>query len=305
MTRSLNLGALACGVGFIAYATLSIAWSSSLTWWPGLYWATVFLAALAGYAISSMRMLWLIACVALSLNLLGSLIEQHVFGIWGAYGLLGNPNYLGVAMVMATAAALVYDFWWFLPFGVLGLLWIQSRGALLAGAIVLAVWCIRKSPFIAYVIFMGGIILILGFSSGRELPIMDRLGLWQDTLNHIIPFGHGLGAFYDDWNVWLRHTGMGFQRPPHVYNDFLEVLYDFGFGAIMLWFLYIIAYESRRDTLILTAFLACGISYFPLYIPIIGHFGAAALGHLLADLPTRKETTNGKMACYTKALPSR
>lgn len=287
MPRSIPLGALICGVGFAAYATVSLVWTSSQTGWPTVYWATLFLAFGLGLWLRNHALLWYIFCVALSVNLALSTFEQYALGWQFMYGLAGNANYFGCALVLGLAACLVYDIYWFFPIALGALFWVQSRGAIIAAAIVLGLYFWRRFPVTALCCTVIGTIVAFSYAN-RDISIIQRLGVWQDTFNHLTLVGHGLGAFFTDWDTWPFHTGMTHERPPHAYNDFIELMYDFGLGTLFLWGLFAYALESTRSPLILLAFFALSLTYFPLYIPVLGHLIAATLGHLLAT--TRKES---------------
>ena len=193
-----------------------------------------------------------------------------------------NPNYIGVSVVLALAAAVVYGFYWYIPIGLLGVLALGSRGALLGTGVLGFAWLVRKAPFLACAVLIVALSLIYILSADRMNAIADRLGVWQDTINHITFLGSGLGSFSDAYAVFPVRTNMVGILAPGAYNDYLQLVFELGIGVLPLWALIAISLDSDRSALIPITFLALGLTYFPLFIPILGQLFALALGHCAA-----------------------
>lgn len=271
-------------VTFVAYASASLLWSLDPQY--GL----VLLASLTagffiGREVGSLRWLWGGVCILLGANLaLCSILTN---------GLAGNPNYFGCALALGLVAAYIYRFWYFIPIGIAGLAHTQSRTAIIAatltflfalpwrwklGAIATGAGCL----FVAY-LFRGG-------SVGESM--WQRMGIWEDTINHLTIFGTGFGSYADAYKAWPKHTNMTLTLTNHAYNDYLELIFELGLGAIPLWLMLILLLEvDRPERLIIACFLLLSLTYFPLYIPIFGQLLAITLGHLSRSYYGTVQTT--------------
>jgi len=202
------------------------------------------------------------------------------------HGIFGNPNYLGPAMLIGIALSIAYlrqEF--ILPF-LIGLYHSQSRGAAFAAGVVLLLTLWKYSRPLAITCLGLAIGAMLWFSgTGRESAFLARMGIWQDTLNHLSLWGAGFGSFFDAYHTWPTHINMTMIRAPHAYNDFLELIFELGIGVIPLWLLIILSFEGtdHRPRPILWAYFALSLTYFPLYLWGVGHISAMALGHLAAS----------------------
>lgn len=279
------------GAAFLAYAFGGIA-LSSIPYdkaWAALHLISLALAFVIGTKLPWPRAFWLGLVALVSMNSLVALWDWWsglVTGFEGYQGLFGNPNIFGCLLVIAFAAALTYRFWWFLPFGALGFAEIRSRGSLLALGFVLLIWLWQRYRVLAIAalclsIAVIGEMTLRGWSS-REIGILARLGVWQDTLAHLSLWGSGFGSFYEAYATWTIHTNMTLLRPSHAYNDFLELVFELGLGSIFLWTFLALIFD-RSVSLICWAFLALSLTYFPLTLPVLGHLFAFALGNLLKE----------------------
>ena len=108
----------------------------------------------------------------------------------------------------------------------------------------------------------------------------QRLGIWQDTINHLTFFGSGWGSFQSAYEGFAVKTNMTLLIAPHAYNDALELMFDLGIGSILAWWLVALSWEGRNwpDRLVCLTFFVCGLTYFPLWI--VGPFFTLTLGHL-------------------------
>jgi len=270
------------GGAFVAYAGASLQWSSA-GFYSQAYLATLVVAYICGTFLHDPRWLWSIVAVALAFNVAIAGVSQAFGSVWEIpFGLYGNPNFLGAALALGLAGAVAYAIWWFIPIALLGLFLSQSRGALAAaGAVgVAALW--RWNRLAALSAIFATALIVASLSTERTGSIADRLGVWQDTVNHLSVFGAGWGGFFADYWTWEVRTNFIGTRAPHAYNDVLELLYELGVGTIPLWIALVLAFESEdhRPKLILLAFGVLSLTYFPLHVPTVGHLFALTLGSI-------------------------
>lgn len=253
---------LASGAAFLAYAGASLLWSSDPTW--GAVYLGCLLVGL-GLAFVDPRALWII-CICLMITFVPFLWIEWPY----AYFPFGNPNIFGAACALAIAGAFAYDFlsWLTVPALGVGIATCQSRGAIFAAGVAVLLGAWRESRIFGAICAVAAIGAIFFIRPDHGSSLYQRLGVWQDTSNHLWIFGHGLGAFFNDYGDFPIHTQATLIRANHVYNDILEILFTFGLGAIPLWFFLIGALEEAdfRTWLIFLTFTALGLTYFPLFI---------------------------------------
>ena len=260
-----------CGSLFLTYA---LATSHSL--YSAIYLATLAVAFVIGYRDRlEMLRVGLGYCVLASLAILPAIAFE------------ANPNYIGCVLALGLAIAIAYRIWVFIPIAIGGLAYSQSRGAILAAgvAIFIVIWQDYKVLAIALAVGVFFLLAEIIHGSGGADSILARLGIWQDTLNHLTIFGSGFGSFADAYPGFSFHTNMTETRASHAYNDFLELVFELGIGVIPLWFLITFAFESEdwQAKLVLTTFGVLSLTYFPFYISILGHAFALTLGRLVAN----------------------
>lgn len=276
-----RLVAAGCGVAFICYAAASITWSQGNQLYASILLISLVTAFLLGAILKSIERVWFWFCVLLTLNLIVGLIEWYGFDFPG-YGLAGNPNYFGCALVLGLAAAVIYRILWFIPIAVGGLLFCQSRAAFFAAGVIgiLSLW--RSYRGIAIISMLLAILAIVTIRTDNLRSFEARMGIWQDTINHLTILGSGFGSFSDIYASWEFRRSPMLILAPHAYNDFLELIFELGIGAIFLWvFVIHTVSESRSNTkLIIYTYTAMALSFFPLWITPIGSLVALTLGHL-------------------------
>lgn len=101
------------------------------------------------------------------------------------------------------------------------------------------------------------------------------------TYDGLTLFGNGPGSY---WAMYFQTpttvTGIG-----HVHNDFLQLAFEFGIGAIPLFALYaaVLTRSSAREWPIFLAFASMALFSFPLYAPITAALGLACAGRIARD----------------------
>lgn len=298
LSRPLALGAAQwCGVIFLAYATASPLWGAHANVNSLAYLWTLAAICLLAYWLPGLQLLYLSVMTYLAMNVAIAGTQWLGFD-WVPFaslypaGLFGNANFLAGALALMLVAALAERHWWFVPIGALGLWLTQGRGAVLATGIAATVWLWSRFRATAICLLLLTPIAIFHLSeSHRVNGLESRLGVWQVTLGHLIPFGHGVGSFADAYKAFPLRINMTEARPEHAYNDMLESVFEYGVMALPLWLLFVFAFETARETerLVLLAFVVLGLTHFPFHIPFTGPIAALALGHAL------KERSNGAM----------
>ena len=270
------------GLGFLAWAGVSLTWSTS----PQQ--GALLLALLAGgYVLGQqmrdLRKLWVCLLVGASLNLVLAFAEFAVWwngGDFRWYGLAGGSGQMGCVMAVCFAAALGYRQLWFIPIGGIGLVYAGNRGAMAAAGVacLIALW--RNYRATAMCLLLLAILAGLVLRDDAGASFVSRLGIWQDTINHLTPLGHGFGSFAAEYAAWPKRTAPALQLAPHAYNDTLELLFDLGLGSVLAWLCVIFAMEGRNraDHLVCWTFLTLSLSFFPLWV--IGPAFTLSLGHL-------------------------
>lgn len=245
------------------------------------------LSLVVGFGVGYWRQttwLWSVWAGFLTLN-----VAIALFWADAPWGLMGNPNYLGIAIAIGLAGALAYGLWPFLPVAAVGLWYCQSRTAFIGAAVACFCTVRREYPATAW---SAGLLCILAavLVSKGEGSVWQRLGIWQMTINNLTVFGHGWGSFGDVFNaipVKINLTGL---IATGAYNDWLQLIFELGIGAIPLVVLIALCLESPNveARTIWWTYVSMSFTYFPLWIPGVGFFVMLALGRMAATRSERK-----------------
>lgn len=232
------------------------------------------------------------------LMLLAALVLWCDWLSWASGYRLLNPNLIGCGIALALAAAIALREWWFFPIACVGLWWTESRAAMLGAGAACLVGLWRIAPATA---MCAALLALVGVAEVHkaDVNLVMRLGIWQDTIDHLTIWGHGWGSFASAYASWPIHRNMTLALAPHAYNDYLELIFELGMGSALIWFW--IASHTGHDPvarLVLWAFAAMSLFYFPFYI--LGPVAALALGHL-----SRKDPIYGTLAPHHFPLPQR
>lgn len=187
-------------------------------------------------------------------------------------GLSVNKNMLSEAGVVAAIGAAGYGIWWAVPAALACAILGTSKAAAGAAVLALAVWCKDRHPVIAIVfvanLFMWGLAAIL-----LEHPTLyQRFDMWNDALNHLPIFGHGLGSFANDYPAY-----------EHAHSEFVQAAYELGvFALVPAAVLIYVLKGSNNETeqLVLVAIIGMALFSFPLHMPVTGFAAALAAGRL-------------------------
>lgn len=267
----------ATGAAFLLYAGASLTWS--LDPQAGAVQLISLCAAFAcGYFLKDIRKVIHLYLWFMLINLLLVLAPSNPWADL-TFGLFGNANYLGCAMALGIAAAIAYRFWTFIPICLGGLIYSQSRGAILAAAVV----TFLALPWRFKALSLIGALAAFAFSSSAHRGLESfwaRLGVWESTLTNLTFWGHGWGSFHEGFKALPVKINMTLVLPQHAYNDFFELLYDLGIGAVPLWIFLIVLLERQGPEKLMTkTFLLLSLTFFPLYLFGLGQLLALTLGH--------------------------
>lgn len=259
--------ALTCGCGFVLYTAASASWLGLALL------ASLVLACLVGYCIDDAWPLW--AAYTMFAFAAFAVFMIHPYDVYA------NGNYIGCILAMALAGCLACRFYICVPVLGLMLLITQSRGAIFAGATALFMSLWRRFPTMAFTLVAMAVVFALAQPKDAG-SLWARMGIWQDTLNHLTLWGSGFGSFADAYAAFTFRTNMTGVLAPHAYNDVLELIFELGIGAIFLWVAIIAVWEDSlpADRLICLTFFVLGLTFFPLWIPLVGHAFAFTLGRM-------------------------
>lgn len=267
---------------FFFYALESLNWAPRHDpFYDFFFLGSISIAFVVGIFAHDLRWVWIGALALIAANVAFFEFCYVTEYLWRLrYGIFGGPNYFATALALGVAGALAYRLWWYLPFAFFGLLGTQSRTAIIAVIITVAIWGGRKLWLVI------GLVAFLGVAVIVQKPAIDRstesrIGIWQDTINHMRPFGNGWGSFRILYPTFPVKTNTFGENARHAYNDAIEVIFDLGVGAIPLFLLLIIAAESfAADRLILWTFCLLSLSFFPFYELGVAHMFFMTLGRL-------------------------
>ena len=279
------------GLAFLAYASISLLWTPVLVqgvWKLWLLWilAFSFCVSAAGYRLDR-----LLLGVAMGLGVNLAVALAQAFG-WhflpqtsGApSGLFVNANPFGEVAALTSIGLLTTRQFWPLTL-TLPCIWLSdSRTALLALGVAGGVWLWDKLRWRGLVLALA-LALPLGAIGWWHKPstssLLEREAIWLDTVDGLSPFGRGAGSFLILYPHFATRTDTMATRPESAHNDFLELIFEFGIGAIPLFGLVAIALFTRGPWRYLWwAFCAVALVAFPTAIPVEGFLGMVALGAL-------------------------
>lgn len=272
-------------LGFLVYATLTLAWTTNAySWVWGMWFAFVwFLAFHAGTVAIDLRGLWKGLALGLSVSTLVAVaqaLDIHPVEIADPYrpaGLFYNSALFGILCAVVMVALLCHRLWFYMPPLALGLLLSGSRG----GILILALGaCARFSPLfaVACLVLAGGTFAAVGDPADSQ-----RLQIWGVVLRHLTLFGHGAGSLVD--LHYIVNATKTLIRPEYVHSDALQLVYEFGIGAIPLLLLLVapLARTDLADWPIAFVLATSALFFFPLYAPLTAFIWLLVAGHMLRD----------------------
>lgn len=191
-------------------------------------------------------------------------------------GLYVNSVQQGTVLALI-AVALASERMWLLVLPLApGIALSGSRGAWLALAIGLIGCYVRR-------IWLLGAVWIIGlFYLSTPLAVSDeiRVAIWGFAWHHLTWFGWGPGTFYA---TLLQIPNGDWVHPEYVHNDALQLVYEYGIGALpmLALFIFVLRRTEAREWPVVLAFTVAGCYSMPLWMPIASFLVFVAVGRVL------------------------
>lgn len=270
-------------LAFIAYALLGLAWSINLytaVW--GLW--VVFIWALSyhwGTLCEDLRPFWRGLAVGLFVSV-GVAFAQTLdlapveSSNSNPAGLFFNSALFGVILGLTLCGLLAHRLWWYMPPLALGIILSGSRG----GIVIFAIGALAR---FGGLLAVGAAVVVGAVSLAAFYDPADaqRLQIWGVTLRALSAVGNGPGSFLDVY--YVNHATLSLIRPEFVHNDYLQLAYEYGPGALALAGILGMALRqsSHPDWPVLIAFCVAACFFFPLYTPVTAFIGCCVAGSCL------------------------
>ena len=299
------------GIGFIAWAALSLTWSPNQWDAYGTFIQLIIVASafVYGNRVSSLRSIFTGLAIGVTVSaaillsptlqgqLSGSIVSVYPHGLWG------NRNMMGEIAVLSALGCLAYGRYWFIP-GLLPAIFyykpeimsgVPSRGAVGALMAGICVWLWPRSKvlsgLLAAALLIGGT-AALGFGN-RFGPVYERIEVWQAVLHGVTLRGNGLGSLYTLAPYLTDIFDTTMRRVDHAHNEFIEILFELGvIGAVTYIAIVVLAIRNANNEslTVLVGFLVISCVAFPWHIPANAFVGSLVLGHAVRSrMPLRDE----------------
>lgn len=269
------------GVAFLAYATFSTLWSpepwdSAFRLWQ---FAIMALAFRLGSTNLHLTPLWKGLAIGVGISSGISMLQYFGCTIVPTTTPYAGLYYNGVvsgaitAMVIVTLAASNLRYWAIPLFP--GLLLSGSRGALAAAFFGLLL-CFHRRAWIAIIPIFGAFAITYHLGPSD----IQRFTAWFAAWQHLEFWGNGAGSFLS----LLMQTPYGLQHPEFVHNDYLQLVFEFGIGTLLLTPLAIpyARFDHQAFPIFGTFFLLAMVAM-PLHIPVAAFVFFVASGRLCRD----------------------
>lgn len=277
------------GTTFLAWCALTFLWTSAPFDGADLMFRLMLLAGVfvIGASLPDLQPVYLGLGLGFALNAALALAQSLGFDgvpqLIAPSGLFLNKNYLAEPAALVLIGLLGCRMWALALLVSPAVFVPGARGALLALAAAALAWIWPRSRAAAVkvaLLLLSGFILFAIFRSHSSIE--QRFEIWRDTAANLTLFGHGLGAFYIDFPSFAVHSDVLSERPVHAHNDFLELAYELGIGALLFVAMlgYCLSGPLPTERLILIAFMVEAFFGFPLHLPIPSFLAALAAGRL-------------------------
>lgn len=307
------------GLAFLAYATLALVWTEIPVQGVWDLWLLFILAGcfLLGASHDS-RPLYL--GVALSVGVSTIVAIPQSLGWTGLFqlspglpaGLFVNRDMFGESAALASIALIATRQYWPLILTLPPVVFTGCRSAQLACIVTGTLWLTVRfrqwSIPVVVLMLLTAVAIEHGWDGSEDL----RLAMWKDTLSGLTLFGRGPGSFFVLYPEFASHTDTMFTRPESAHNDFLELAFEFGLGAIPVflslgWGMA----QPKAERYIVLAFCVVACVSFPIRIPTEGLLGMVALGSVCRSrrlawpqwLRRRSNPNTWKLQVSSAAIP--
>ncbi len=291
------------GLLALAWAAFTLQWSPSI--FDGIYglwlmsiWALAFW--LGGLNFVRPQLLWQGLAFGLTVSSIVAIFQA--FGYHPVEiapdttypaGLLYNSTVLGASCALVLIACMKCELWWYIP-GLLPALYLShSRGA---WAIVALTALARIHILVALCALVLGNLALVYWLNPSDI---QRLLLWGTALRELSWLGHGIGSYADFYylntnpNLYLHSEGLF--RTEFVHNDYIQLWFELGIGAIPIFAIIALALcqTSSPAWPIFFGFATFALFYFPIYSPLTAFIGCYSAGSLIRDWSRIRYRLNG------------
>jgi hypothetical protein len=274
-----------CGMTFFLYACWSLDWVDNP--WTGLstIWQYAILAGVfyAGTQLADLRKVTIGLAIGFGVSSVVSIAQALGLDWIIEYvpcrpsGLTFNPEILGEGCALTILLCLSYRFWWLVTLLAPGLVLSQSRAAILALAVGLTLQYCRPQRGSLWAACPMTWVALAQHDTADDF----RWLVWR-VLYHFLNFwGHGAGSI----EAVLIHFKGNYYAPAYAHNEFLDLTYQYGVGAIPAIAILLLPATSIRSSAwpCYVGFLICSLFSFPLHCPPLAFTGLLVAGHLSRD----------------------
>lgn len=282
------------GLAFLAYAFASLAWAPRSDDAINEIWhLTLFaFAFVLGAQLSDLRRFWIGLAVGCGVSSVLALVQWWGGASWQILptsnwakppGLFFNDAVAGAFAAIVFVGCIAQRSWWALA--ALPLLALsQSRGAWLAAIATYAIviwnqlsWRDRVGYALVWTIPIA--VAILYYHTGSD-PI--RLVIWKQMWQHLTLAGSGAGS---SQAIYL-FTPTNIFHIEHAHNDYIQLAYEYGLGAIPLLVALALLLEHRNEINYppLVCCTVLSLYFWTLEAPVTGFAFAVVAGRVAADL---------------------
>jgi hypothetical protein len=287
--RSGALGPSAlAGLAALAWSAISLAWApntydAGFGLWLMCIWA---LALWFGSTIDDFRPLWQGLAIGLTVSSAIAIAQHLGFAPVLAHtaerptGLFFNSTLMGASAALVIIALVSQRQWFYIPGVLPALILSGSRGAFLVLTLALLTRWLRVR-YILCSMAIAALFLVLAVGDLTGDSDTTRLTIWGAALRQLTFWGHGIGSF----TTFYIATSSRMLYPGWVHNDYLQLWFELGIGALAIFWLYALALSQRSSDHwpIIFSFTLFGLFYFPLWTPLPAFMACMAAGAMLRD----------------------
>lgn len=302
-----NLG---WGFLFILFAGLSLTWTKSLN--IGLFYfvqiVTLSLVFCIGQNINDLKPIFKGLALGLGISSIVAFFQK--FGFYEIYslgndpaGFFINPNIFSEVSAVILVGLIVLNLWWWIPVTLTGLLMVHSRAAYVGLAVSLFVWGWRIDKRLASL--LTGIILAVGIGLYWDkfdiTSIQERFSIWIDTIQGLKLFGNGVGSYETMFPFYATHINTEVARPKFAHNDLLQMVSEFGIGAVFIIMVLLNVFKSnRKEIIVLYSIATISMFTYPLHVPVNAFIAFLVAGYVVSYSAATSDNRNYKRSILSK-----
>jgi hypothetical protein len=302
------------GLGFLAYATISLAWAPvAVEAWQGLA-HLIILAILfcLGAELDNPKPLYKALALGMAVNAIFVIPQLYghswVEQVSPPAGLFANKNMLGeaaaLALIACYAGRLSWPYWLGPLFCVAAA---QCWGAFAAVGVAAALAAGAWSK-VATVVILIAMLLAAHFalsSERRQNSIIVRGWIAMDAIGNLKWLGHGVGQYWVTTPENAPRQQFLNVRHWHAHNDALELIYEYGIGSAFYFAFVVLCLMAAEPgaRLLLAGFLVEGLFGFPLFIAstafiavVVAGFAAGSRNRLRGPVDERADHRRSRHA---------